>query len=284
MINKSVKFMKKIIILCCSVIFTLNLSAQYQGAMKFGVYTGANYTSPRGGDIDDLKDDIDDILDDWDDGKGGLYGRLGFHLGLSVEYALQDNLSIISGLSYSQKGFKLSYSGEEKDMQFVDYTDQFGNSQSVNVSLENSFKYSASVQLDYYELPICVKYQLDSRGFDGFNVFGGLVFSFLSNDNVDVEAELDQEYVTTTSVGYTILTDSYSDSDSDDYDDTVNDDDPNGTLTGFQIGVGYDMDNFNVSLKLNRSSKFGDLYELDGSGEYKGNKFFTSQLSIGYNF
>ena len=280
--------MKKLFTILTVVAITATITfAQSEGDLKFGIFTGANYAIPVGSDMDDLKDDIDDMIDDADDNgfdaEGGVYGRLGFHLGFNCDYYIKDNFAITSSLSYSQKGFNYNVQQDFEQQMWVGYYDNNMNYYEDYVTLDNSQKNKIIVQLDYLDLPIGVKYQDDN----GFNVFGGLLFSFLVNQNVKYEYEYEYEQIqyeynnwnNSYESGYSIVSDSDSDSDSDDYDDTIDDDDPNSTLTGFQLGVGYSNDRFNVAFKLNRNSNFGDM---DGYGD--DNKNLTLQLSTGVYF
>ena len=99
--------MKQILTLLSMFLFAFSVSAQFDD-IQWGVVGGLNYAVPVGEDIEDAKEDledlVDDIEDDGGDAEGGIYGKLGFHLGVTGEYELQDNLSIVSGLQYSQKG------------------------------------------------------------------------------------------------------------------------------------------------------------------------------------
>ena len=282
--------MKKIFTILCVTLFILNASAQSEGEMKFGIFTGANYAMPFGDDMEDFKDDLEDNMDDLEDmgydAEGGVYGRLGFHVGFGMDYFIKDNLAITSSLSYSQKGAKINQEVEgEQTQQVMIYDYAGGPWDYYSVTLDNYSKSKANVQLDYLDLPIGIKFQTD----DGLTVFGGILFSFLVNETVKFETEEEYQYIeysyeydqfgSSYQVGYTVLKDSDSDSDSDDYDDTIDDDDPNSTLTGFQVGVGYTVGNFNIAFKLNRNSNFGDI---DGYGDDNHN--VTLQLSTGVTF
>lgn len=264
-------------------IITLTSTGQYFSfdELRFGVFTGTNYAIPAGEDMVDYKDDLEDLVDDIEDNGGDakarISARLGFHLGVHAEYPLQDNFAVISSLSYSQKGFNIRT--EYEDKYTTSYTTQnviTSNLTTQYVELVDNSKFKANVNLNYLDWPIGVKYQLDN----GVNFFGGLLFSFLVSENVKYESEnedqsLNYTYDNSGNVsGANIITNSDSDSDTDDYDDTIDDDDPNSTLTGYQLGVGYGNDSYNLSFKLNNNSNFGDI---NGYGD--DNKNITLQLS-----
>ena len=266
--------MRKILTLLCVCLFALPVSAQFDD-IQWGVVGGLNYAVLVGEDAEDAKEDIEDALDDIKDLEGDykrwIYGKLGFHLGVIGEYELKENLSIVSGLQYSQKG----YIGK------VEYKYGYGNMinpQYGFIYSSEEFEHKARFILNYLDLPITVKYNLDNR----FSVFGGLLFSFLISEKVKWEMEQKAEY----DDGYgNIITDINSDSDTNDNFDhffsqftTKNIDDPKGTLSGYQIGVGYEFDAFNVSLKLNKNS---NAFESDYGDD---NQNITYQLSVSRYF
>lgn len=256
--------MKKILIFLFAFLITFSVSAQFDfDDIQWGVVGGLNYAVPVGEDIEDYKDDFDDMIDSYDnqgDAEGGIYGKLGFHLGVTAEYDLKNNLSIVSGLQYSQKGFRV-----KQEYKYTIYDNWYG------VSLDNEGEGKARFILDYLDLPITVKYNLDN----GFSVFGGILFSFLIAEKVKSEYEESSQ-----SIGNygNIITYSDSDSETDDFDDIFDEGDPEGTLSGYQIGIGYEFDTFNVSLKLNKNSNaFETPYGDD-------NQNITYQLSVGRYF
>jgi len=286
--------MKKIVTIFSVGLLTFSLSAQIEGEMKFGIFTGVNYAMPFGDDMKDAKDDIEDAFDDIEDAgydaEGGIYGRLGFHVGFGMDYFVIDNLAITSSLSYSQKGFLMKQEVDlTSQLNQVSYYDYYGNITAEYITLDSLKKTQVKVQLDYLDLPIGIKFQTD----EGVTVFGGILFSFLVNQNVKFEYEIEEEYTEPTYAtdlqgwnggleyvdGYKVSKNSDSDSDSDDYDDIIDDDDPNPTLTGLQVGIGYTVGNFNIAFKLNRNSNFGDV---DGYGDDNHN--VTLQLSTGLTF
>ena len=118
-----------------------------------------------------------------------------------------------------------------------------------------------SINLNYFDIPMGVKYVTD----DGFELFGGIVVSLLASDNIDH----DWSSSPTQSDPY---------DDIDDFEDLF-DEDPEGTVVGFQCGVGYTFnEKFNISFKLQQG---GELGEIDDEDE---NKNLTLQLSTGLYF
>ena len=111
-----------------------------------------------------------------------------------------------------------------------------------------------------------IKYATD----EGFELSGGLMLSILASDNIKGNYDYDGPY------GYYYGNDPYDDID--DYEDMFNED-PEGTIIGFNIGVGYAFnEKFNISFKLQKTGEFGEIADEDE------NKNLTLQLSTGLYF
>jgi hypothetical protein len=274
--------MKKILTILCAVMLTFSLSAQYGrgGDVKFGIVGGLNIAYPVGNDMEDLIDNLDDMIDDYDDytgvdAKGGIKPRIGMHLGFSVDFPIADNLYIASGAIYSQKGFiqKIEIENDGYSNSSFVYT---GNSwdnyygypyygygyMNYTSGSPLTVKTKISVQLNYIDIPIGIKYATD----EGFELSGGLMLSVLASDNVNYDYDDDNNS-------------SYDPGDDiDDYEDAWSED-PEDFLTGFQIGVGYTFnEKFNISFKLQKTGEFGEIADEDE------NKNLTLQLSTGLYF
>jgi hypothetical protein len=264
--------MKKFYSIFTILIITSNVASSQDNIasstdVKFSMFAGVNYAIPKGNDMDDEIDALDDMLDVYDDNgydvEGAVQGRLGFHIGFNAEYAVNDDIAVFSSLSYSQKGFTGHYQveGEEEQYNYNDgqfYTLDYFDMQKVKV------------ELDYIDLPIGIRYNLNPQ----VSVFGGLLFSFLVKDNV--ESEYETEFETLNWDGG-IVEASYSDTESDDFEDTFGED-PEEQLNGYQIGLGYSKDNYNISFKLNKNSNFGEMDYGDD------NHNLTLQISTGIYF
>jgi len=256
--------MKRIFIILCALTLTLSLSAQYGrgGDVKFGIVGGLNVAYPVGDDMEDFIDDMEDQLDYMDDqsgidAKGGVKPRIGMHLGFSVDFPIADNLYIASGAIYSQKGFVVK--SEINGAQSI-----WNGSYYTTVNTDRSLK--IATKLDYLDIPIGVKYAT----YEGFELSGGFILSFLAADNVDVDADGYSNY------GYGYYNTVFEDID--DFEDMWGED-PEGMITGFQIGVGYTFnEKFNVSFKLQKTGEFGEMNNDDE------NKNLTLQLSTGLYF
>ena len=244
--------MKKIFTILCAGLLTLAVSAQTgQGDSRFGIVAGLNVAYPVGNDMEDFKDDFDDMIDDYEDNgydaEGGINPRYGIHTGAMFDYFLVDNLALSSGFIYSMKGFtiKLKIEGEEY---YDPYYGYYGN---------NELEQNLSVQLNYIDIPIGVKYATD----EGLEISGGFLLSFLASDNVDYDCDGDCD-----------------DDGPDDYEDAFGDD-PEGILLGLQFGVGYTFnEKFNISFKLQKTGNFGEIENKDD------NQNLTLQLSTGLYF
>ena len=237
--------MKKLFIILCAGLLTLAVSAQTgKGDKRFGIVAGLNVAYPVGDDMEDLIEYADDYIDDnGGDAEGGVKPRYGIHAGGVFDYFLVDNLALSSGLIYSMKGFKIKQKIEGEE-------------------------YNLSVQLNYIDIPIGVKYAIDG----GFEISGGLLISFLASDNVDYDCDGDDcdDY-------FVFSNDDIIDPD--DYEDAFGDD-PEGTLMGLQFGVGYTFnEKFNISFKLQKTGNFGEI-ETFGDD----NQNLTLQLSTGLYF
>ena len=119
-----------------------------------------------------------------------------------------------------------------------------------------------STNLNYIDIPIGVKYAT----YEGFELSGGFILSFLASDNVNTDYDNDQSN----------SSDPFDDID--DYEDMWGED-PEDFLTGFQLGVGYTFnEKFNISFKLQKTGEFGEIGDKDE------NKNLTLQLSTGLYF
>ena len=271
--------MKRIFIILCALTLTLSLSAQYGrgGDVKFGIVGGLNVAYPVGDDMEDFIDDFDDQIDYIDDqsgtdAKGGIKPRIGMHLGFSVDFPIADNLYIASGAIYSQKGFvvkqEIKQDGYSGGFVYTGpgngypYYSGYGYGYFTGSSYSGTTKMKISTNLNYIDIPIGVKYAT----YEGFELSGGFILSFLASDNVNTDYDNDQSN----------SSDPFDDID--DYEDMWGED-PEDFLTGFQLGVGYTFnEKFNISFKLQKTGEFG---EIDDEDE---NKNLTLQLSTGLYF
>ena len=250
--------MKKLFTILCAVLLTLAVSAQTgKGDKRFGIVAGLNVAYPVGDDMEDLIEYADDYIDDnGGDAEGGVKPRYGIHAGGVFDYFLVDNLALSSGLIYSMKGFTM-----KSKIEGVQYNPYPGYSSNYE------WEENLSVQLNYIDIPIGVKYATD----EGFEISGGLMISFLASDNVDYDCDGDDcdDY-------FVFSNDDIIDPD--DYEDAFGDD-PEGTLMGLQFGVGYTFnEKFNISFKLQKTGNFGEIENKDD------NQNLTLQLSTGLYF
>lgn len=227
-------------------------------AFQWRVFGGVNYAIPMGEGVDDLKDDIeddieeyeeeyeDDDLYDMDIAKGGVYGRTGFHLGLSVDYALSDLLGVYSSLSYSQKGWT-----ESTHYEWTYEEDYYLSRNKMKVNL------------NYLDLPIGMRYKIS----ENVHVFGGLLVSFLLSDDDNVEYEFESEYDGI----------SYDGDYEEDFEDFFGED-PEKRLSGIQLGIDYIKGNKSISLKMNNNSSFGEVNYSDNNDDWSN---LTFQVSAG---
>ena len=262
-VNK-LKIMKQVSLLSMILMLASGVFSQNTvdlNAFQWRVFGGVNYAIPMGEGVDDLKDDIEDDIEDYEDddrydmdiAKGGVYGRTGFHLGLSVDYALSDLLGVYSSLSYSQKGWTESthYEGT--------YEEDYYYSGPIDFMTINEMK----VNLNYLDLPIGMRYKIS----ENVHVFGGLLVSFLLSDDDNVEYEYEYEYDGS----------SYGDDDEEDFEDYFGED-PEKRLSGIQLGIDYIKGNKSISLKMNKNSSFGEVNYSDNNDDWSN---LTFQVSAG---
>ena len=212
--------------------------AQNKGNFTIGPLFGINYVTVVGDGIDSLNQQIKASNEPYNsiegiNSEGGLYSRIGFSAGFSLDYYFIKNVAFCTGLSYSQKGYI------EK------------NALEITIGLDYKKEEEKRVNLNYFDFPLLLKYHFNN----GIVLSGGLLLSFLESDKVLIESNV--TYQTNDSISGNIITITENTSDRKDYDDIVDDNEANALLTGFQIGVSYRIKRLNFSLILNRNNRFG---------------------------
>ena len=212
--------------------------AQNKGDFTIGPVFGINYVTVVGDGIDSLNQQIKALNEPYNstegiNSEGGLYSRIGFNAGFSLDYYFIDNVAFCTGLSYSQKGFI------EK------------NVLEITIGLDYKKEEEKRINLNYFDFPLLLKYHLNNR----IELSGGLLLSFLESDKVLIEST--EIYQTNDSISGNIITITEHTSDRKDYDDIVDNNEANALLTGFQIGVAYTIKRLNFSLNINRNNRFG---------------------------
>ena len=212
--------------------------AQNKGDFTIGPIFGVNYVTVVGDGIDSLNQQIKALNEPYNsiegiNSEGGLYSKIGFNAGFSLDYYFIDNVAFCTGLSYSQKGFI------EK------------NALEITIGLDYKKEEEKRINLNYFDFPLLLKYRLNN----GIELSGGLLLSFLESDKVLIEST--ETYQTNDSLSGNIITITEHTSDRKDYDDIVDDNEANALLTGFQIGFSYTIKRLNFSLNLNRNNRFG---------------------------
>ena len=260
--------MKNTLIILLSLLSCLSISAQDQGDVVFGIAGGLNIAFPVGDDLQDFIEDVDDSIDYLDgyngrEAKGGVKERIGLNLGIKFDYFIQDNLSLTSGLIYSQKGFTMSL---EREFQTSSYN--YYNPIFYDVKTEDN----RSFNLNYIDVPLGIKYMT----YEGFQIFGGVMLSFLASESVAYDFDIDSDDPDAYSSSY--YENYYEDYIGEDFDDVFGDD-PEEAIAGLFLGVGFAInEQFNINLQVQQSSNFGEINNDDD------NKNLTVQLSTGINF
>jgi hypothetical protein len=127
---------------------------------SFGVRAGVSSAGMRGDAVNNLQNMID-----FAKGNIATRDRTGFFVGGYANIPLTDILSVEPGLYYSQKGYQMVGSFGLKGLDFL----------GANAK--------AKLNLNYIDLPVVLK-----ANFNGFQVFGGPQFSYLSNANLTTTA------------------------------------------------------------------------------------------------
>ena len=247
--------MKKLLLIC-TILITTVAYAQKKNDIKISLFSGLNIANPIGDDMEDYIEDYDDYLDFTEDysnitdADGEVMGRTGMHIGFDLDYFIQDNFALNSGITYSQKGFKQDYGVKGYD---------------ANTLVSFNDKFKAVVKLDYLDIPLGIKYINN-----GLEFKAGILFCILVNDKVDVDVDFD-------------FIDDELLKDIDNFKDAF-EEEPNSVLTGYQIGVGYTFNQrLFIGAKMQQTSSFGEMNDvITGSyNDYEENKNLTYQVSIG---
>ena len=233
--------------------------AQNKGDFSLGPVFGVNYVTTIGNGIDSIKQQIKDNIEYYEafDGvssSGKIYAKTGFNAGFFLDYYFIDNIAFCTNLLYSQKGYVVKTSIES------------------SIGYDYKIKEEIKVNLNYLDFPLLLKYHFKN----GIELSGGLLLSFLVSDKVITEAT--EIYETIDSVSGNIVTVTEHTTEKDDYDDVIDNNDPNALLTGFQIGISYAIKRFNILIKINKNSSFGDIQNIGN------NKNITLQFQLGYVF
>lgn len=233
-------FLRRPLLLLIISIFPSIFFAQNKGQFIIGPVLGINYATVFGDGIDSLNQRYASEQDQYTSipgisSDGAIYSRIGLNAGFSLEYYFIDNIAFSTGLLYSQKGF-------------IEH-----NSLEINTGLDFKQDERKKINLNYFDLPLLVAYQLKH----GIKLSGGLILSFLVSDKVLIE--LTEIYQINDSLSGNIITITEHTSDQKDYDDVVDNNDPNALLTGIQIGASYTIKRLNFSINLNRNNRFGHV-------------------------
>lgn len=257
--------MKKLVVMAACAIFSLAASAQRASSsdsqffstekadqkITFGVRAGVNFAGLSGDDMDDVD------------------GRTAFQVGVSVDIPILQSLYVQTGLYYSQKGWKSSFTEEDA----IKYYDS--NSSSY---IDATYKTKGTPS--YLQIPILAsyRYNFSDKAQLQFNVgpyiaygIGGKIkesVSFGGEDWNDLSAE-----------EKTDCAEQYNDRYSDelvntDYFDT---DAFKKFDLGWQVGLGFTYNKIYAGIAYERS--FTNI--VDGDGKAYNTNF---SISVGYNF
>ena len=290
---KKLRIMKKLLLLLMIVPMI-----GFGQEIKYTIYSGVNYTKPIGEGIEYVKEYyewLEELTSAMGrQNTGGVNGIIGLNIGLNIDYNIIKNLSLSSGLSYSEKGFKTNLEGF--DMDFL--TDNTGQVVGEFVIKNTS---NTNVNMNYINVPILIKHNTTN----GFYIGAGMNISFLINETVKGNAEYEVIDDPLNSGNINELTsDMLPDNieiDSD-WDSQLGYSDPEGMIIGTQLVLGYNINRYDLSFRVNRSGNFAksdrsfdllqQLEEVNNEiwgfnlNDYDPEKlkYLTLQLSIGYTF
>ncbi len=161
--------MKKTLILI-TIFLSISANAQ-KGTFKANLVTGLNLAVPVGPDVKQDRADMKKKDKEYSAKAGGSYSgsinpRLGFHLGGTVDYFINNKIAIVSGLIFSQRGYTTKIESKYNDTGIWD---------TPYININNK---TTTVKLNYFDLPISGKYYITENLF----LNAGLVCSFLLSD------------------------------------------------------------------------------------------------------
>jgi len=144
--------MKKLILTLTILIFSsANLFSQENENKKF------NYGINLGGNLFELKKS--DLYDEYS-------GRLNYSFGFSMEYKINQKLSVLSNINYDKKAIVWEF-----------------NVSSISNGDFGSFTVEDKVRFSYINIPICLRYNIGHSKKIGFNLGG------FYNHNLNIENE-----------------------------------------------------------------------------------------------
>lgn len=139
----------------------------------------------------------------------------------------------------------------------------------MDIGLDYKIEEKMSVNLNYLDYPILIKYHLKN----GIELSGGVLLSFMLSDNIVTQTtEVYERYDSLGNI--TKITSNITDKTY--YNKKVDDKNPNNLLSGFQIGISYTIKRFDLRLLLNKNTSFGNIQNISN------NKNITFQFQLGY--
>jgi hypothetical protein len=228
--------MKKIFLTFVAVAAIATSAFAQAGALQFGVKAGVNLSSVSG-DVEDVK------------------SKIGFNVGVTVDYGFTDNLFLLSGLELTQKGYKV----EEE------YSEDYPGA-SVNV------KSTVTSSPLYLQIPIHIAYKLDLGSVKLVPEVGPYVaFGIAGKTKVKTELSSDNQAV------LDLIGDTSSEEDGDFF---GSEDEGGAKSFDFGIGLGIGAEFGKLGAKIGYDLGLTSLsYNKDFS--VKNGNFY---LSVGYKF
>ena len=235
------------LIIALFLIFSTSAMAQ----LKYGIKGGVNFTK-MSLDIKDSEVDVEENM------------KIGFNIGATAIYTINEKFDIQSGLFLINKGSKLSYTEED-----IEYAKK---STSVNNTAETDITYSTY----YLEIPVNVVYKINK-----FQLFAGPYMAFGLTGNMEIDYSYGGE---SGSESYKLKPKSsgYSSDDLEDDEEAFRMFD-----YGFNFGIGYKLGpiliNAEYMLGLGNLNVFPEGEDYGDESDYKiKNNGFT--LSTTYMF
>ena len=250
--------MKKLSIIFTVLLLAFNVKAQ----VSFGLQIGANSSN------------ISYIVGDDFDGSDFDYpvkSKFGLNIGLVVDYAINDQAGLQTGLMYSQKGYQVDWDAFLKE-----------NDLSGDVEIEGYWKRN----YNYLELPLHFYYNAN-----GVKIFAGPYFAYGLSGSSDIDLTLKgngdtvtmKEEFTLNPVSGDVKAEDFLHDGEDWYDIKVF----NALDFGFDVGLGYQYEQFFAKLQYsigmsNLTPGISDVDDFDRNDLKKTNKGIS--FSVTYFF
>ena len=217
---------------------------------------GLSISTVYGSGVDSLNQYYNTINNNYNDIDGvtssfSIKPKFDITFGINFDYILRKKILFKTGVFYVKKGFITN----EKI--------------KINIGLDSENKESKNINLNYFEVPLGLNYNLNKY----IEVDAAIVLSVEQSNNVIIKTE--REYQTYSSDNININTVREKSISEKDYKEVFNTN-PSTIFTGFKIGISYCINKIVLNVNINRSGNFGAIFDKSN------NHFLTSNMLLGY--